>query len=268
MPAGEPMKYSPGDFQKIISYLDQKRSEINVVTISQLYSAEIIQNESPKEDIGQKIVWEDQFDTAQLDSKSWNVISRPPSANNELQTYTKENVITENGYLNILSTQPEDGQYYSGAVSTENKRLFLYGKIEVRAKLCSGKGIFPAIWMIPQSGDSFPEIDILEYRGHERNVIWHVYHFFEANQKERDYYLLKKNFNFDEDYHIYGLEWTKDRLIWSVDGVDTYSANKNVPSVKMFLYINTAIGGDWPGNPDRSTKFPTTMLIDYVKYSR
>ncbi len=265
-PADGPTKYSKDKFEKIIGCLDEKRSDIRVVTISEILDADIIKDFSPQtygqSEYGLKLVFEDGFDGA-LDNGVWNIVEAEPFKNNELQTYTKSAVSVKDGILNITSGREAKG-YISGAVTTENKQLFQYGRIEIRAKLPSGKGIFPAFWLLPQSGDSYPEIDIIEYLGDEPDSVWHVMHYKKGGKYSFEYDSAKSGF--DQDFHVFAVEWAKDGLKWFVDGALTYSVSENIPSGKMYLYLNTAIGGDWPGNPGADTQFPQTMLIDYVKY--
>lgn len=271
-PADVFTKYDIQDFKKITDYLYQKRSEIDVVTLSELLDTDqVLKTELAKMDIptqpgrsGWSLAWECNFNDAQLDETDWNIINKEPFANGELQTYRTENVKVGDGCLQLVSSLEND-TYYSGAVTTENKRLFLYGRIEIKAKLPSGQGIFPAFWMLPQSGDSFPEIDIIEYLGNDPNHIWHVYHYLGPQGQDRFFTSIEGK-NFSGDFHIFTLQWSEECLTWMIDGVETYSVTSEIPNQKMFLYLNTAVGGDWPGNPDSSTIFPVTMIIDYIKY--
>lgn len=266
---GNQQVYGKENFKKIIDYLYEKQSGISVVTLSEALGADIIhpsaERETETDDKGRKLVWEEDF-TGGLDSSVWNCIDAAPFKNNELQTYKPGNVKTQNGMLNITSAK-ENGGYFSGAVTTENKRLFQYGRVEIRAKLPSGKGIFPALWMLPQSGSDYPEIDIIEYLGDKPGSIWHVMHY-EKNGKKQKYSAETKGAAFDDGFHVYALDWSQSQITWLIDGAETYSVSGYVPSDKMYLYINTAIGGDWPGSPDSTTQFPQTMLIDYIKYYR
>lgn len=266
-PSDESTKYSRENFKKIIDYLDQKRSEVSVVTLSEILDGEVIKTTGQaalKADTkpGQ-LIFEDEF-KAPLDAAAWNIIEAEPFKNNELQTYTKSAVTVEDGMLKITSGKEGKG-YTSGAVTTENKQLFRYGRIEIRAKLPSGKGMFPAFWLLPQSGELYPEIDIIEFLGDDPDSIWHVMHYEKGGEK-RKYSRKYQGESFDSGFHIFSLEWTEKSLKWFIDGVETYSVKDNIPSGKMFLYINTAVGGDWPGSPGESTEFPQTMLIDYIKY--
>lgn len=269
-PADTPYKYDVQNFNNIIEYLYENRLKIEVVTLSQIFDIDNIIQENDVVSQNQvkgewELIWEDNFDFESLNESNWNIISAEPFKNNELQIYSKDNISIEDGLL-ILNSEIIDNQYLSGAITTENKKIFKYGKLEIRAKLPVGKGIFPAFWMLPQSGDSLPEIDIMEFLGNHPNKVWHVMHFENDDKKNDRYYKVITGQNFSEDYHIFTLEWSADSLKWFIDGIETYSIDKDIPSEKMYLYINTAIGGNWPGTPDSTTEFPQTLLIDYVKY--
>lgn len=267
--ADKPTKCSPENFKEIMDCLDKKRGEISVVTLSEVLDADIIEKSgapAPKSDAkGRELIFEEEFNTA-LDGDSWNIVEAEPFKNSELQTYTQDAVSVRDGMLTITSDKQKGG-YTSGAVTTENKQLFQYGTIEIRAKLPSGQGIFPAFWLLPQSGSQYPEIDIMELLGHEPDSAWHVMHY-EKNGKKRKYSSEYKGEPFDEGFHVFALQWTEHSVKWFIDGEETYSVSENIPSEKMFLYLNTAVGGDWPGNPDGTTRFPQTMQIDYIRYYR
>lgn len=266
-PADVSTKYSIEGFKEIVDYLDLKKTQIKCATISEIMEADIIirPNEAVPDKPGEwSLAWEDQFDGAAPDQGIWNIVSAQPFANNELQTYAPENVGTADGNLVITSTKGDT--YFSGAVTTDNKKLMQYGKLEIRAKLPSGKGIFPAFWLKPASGGILPEIDIIEFLGHEPDTVWHVFHYNDEKGAKQSASHKFKGGDLTKDYHVFGLEWTEQSIKWFVDGVETFSVENNSPSNKLYLYINTAIGGNWPSNPDSSTEFPQAMYIDYVKY--
>lgn len=222
-------------------------------------------NEHPISYTHWEMVWEDNFDDSILNTTKWNVVDWAAEKNNELEYYTPNNISLSNGNLCIISKKMDyNGRAYtSGAVETKDKFYFLYGKVEIRAILPIGKGIFPAFWMLPQEDISLPEIDIMEMIGNEPSEIWMVYHWLENGFYQRSY-TSHSGPNYSEGYHIFSIEWSPDKLVWLIDDIERFSTHHS-PNQPMFLYMNTAIGGDWPGAPDETTFSPQALLVDYVR---
>ncbi len=235
---------------------------------------------------GWDLIFQDEFSGAEVNTDKWNIEDVPSPRNNELQWYKPDDVYIEDGNLVLRSqerdfTYTSEGQertlnYTSGSVTTLGKFHMLYGKAEVRAKLPTGRGIWPAIWL--NSANSWPpEFDILEVLGHEPNVLHTNNHWGlwpDNGQAGADYTGL---IDYSEDYHVYGFEWDPGAIRWYLDGemIRTYTNDgklyKNgkafdaIGNTQMYLYLNTAVGGDWPGDPDETTVFPQYYLIDYVR---
>jgi beta-glucanase (GH16 family) len=224
---------------------------------------------------GWNLVWQDEFDGPSIDSSKWRVEDLHLNKNSELQYYTPQDVYIENGKL-VLRSQArsfwgydDNGawrhfDYTSGLVETKNLFATKYGRIEVRAKLPGTQGIWPAHWMMSPGGQWPPEIDIMEIVGHETNRIWMSHHWgvwpsvqtFTQNWAGPD---------FTQDFHTFAIEWWPDRITWFVDGVARAAHMSNIPQEPLYIILNTAVGGSWPGNPDGTTVFPQYHFIDYVR---
>jgi beta-glucanase (GH16 family) len=211
--------------------------------------------------------------------------------NGELEYYTgnPENVSTDGqGNLAITARKLEAGstlrcadgpcQYTSARLITWGRQEAEHGRIEARLKLPQGQGLWPAFWMLgsnlaqagwPQSG----EIDIVENIGREPKTAHGTLHgpgYSGGNGLGSGHDLPV---NLADDFHVYAIEWTPERIRWFVDDVNFFSASPaDLPSGKPWVYnqpffviLNVAVGGAWPGNPDDSTRFPQTMLVDYVR---
>lgn len=162
--------------------------------------------------------------------------------------------------------------YYSAMISTEKSYNGLYGYYETRLRMPKGLGLWPAIWMVPSDGrDHLPEIDVLEVLGHQPSVIYQYAHPDGGDDKTQ--YLYGGSIQVDmvdtsNDFHTYGLEWTPEYIAWFVDGQETQRV-KNFAFEPHYYIINLAVGGYWPGYPDKSTAFPASVDIDYVRiYSK
>lgn len=213
--------------------------------------------------------WSDEF-TNETSLKNWNLQDWPSEKNNELQYYSPENIKLLNGYLIIESKKEKykGRNYTSGAINTENKFEFKYGRVEIRAKIPNGSGIFPAFWLVNSNNNNWlPEIDIMENLGQKPNELYFVVHWENKNGvKMRDYFhYISDNTDFSSSYHKYGIIWDNNKILWTIDNVVLFETKKYIPNQPLFIYLNTAIGGDWPGNPDFNESFPKEMKIDYIR---
>ena len=239
---------------------------------------------------GWNIVWQDEFDRDSLDLTKWSrEIGGHGWGNNELQFYTDSdsNSYVENGNLILKAQVVPQGigsskglRYYSSArLRTYGKGDWKYGRIEVKAKVASGQGIWPAIWMLPTDWlfggwPSSGEIDIMEHVGYDLGVVHGSVHTEAYNHKiNTQRSSARKIANVDTEFHVYSIIWDKDKISFFIDDVqyflfenDQQGNYKTWPFDQRFhLLINIAVGGDWPGNPDNSTNFPRKMLVDYVR---
>jgi beta-glucanase (GH16 family) len=204
--------------------------------------------------------------------------------NNELQYYTDspDNVVVQNGYLIITAKQEALGgaSYTSARLKTQNLFEQKYGRFEARIKLPLGQGLWPAFWMLgsnidevvwPQCG----EIDIMEYLGNNPTQILGTLHgpgFSGGESISKKYSLI--NSRFDNEFHVFGVEWTENYINWYVDDVLYNQITKKqvqdqggewVFDNSFFMILNMAVGGNLPGSPNSSTTFPQRMLVDYVR---
>lgn len=210
------------------------------------------------------MVWNDEFDGSALDQTKWNIINEPSPRNNELHYYTPDDVYLEDGLLKLRSQKREykGSHYTSGGVTSEGKFHFQYGKVEIRAKLPRGQGIWPAHWAPPIDNAPY-EIDITEMLGHEPNKIYLTSHWLGENKKQ--FSKAYKGPDYSQDFHTFSIEWEPGKIRWLIDGIERHSITEYVQDSPSFLFLNTAVGGNWPGNPDHTTVFPQYHEIDYVR---
>ncbi|MEX0662445.1 MAG: glycoside hydrolase family 16 protein [Balneolaceae bacterium] len=237
-----------------------------------------------------ELIWSDEFDSDELDQEKWSYQFGTGEeqgltgwGNNELQYYTdhQENVFLEDGQLHIVAFQEdyEEMEYTSARIRTIDKGDWQHGKIEVRAKLPQGQGIWPAIWMLPTEEvyGGWPksgEIDIMEAVGHEPEIIHGTVHYgtdWPDNEYTGTPFSLENGI-FADNFHTFSIEWEEDQIIWFVDGNEFYSVTPDdlephpYPFNEEFhLILNLAVGGNWPGNPDETTEFPQSIVVDYVR---
>lgn len=232
-----------------------------------------------------QLVWSDEFNYEGLpDTERWGYdVGGHGWGNQELQYYTEnrqENARVENGKLIIEARKEtyQNNQYTSARLVTRNKGDWLYGRIEVKAKLPSGKGTWPAIWMLPTdwSYGGWPdsgEIDIMEHVGYDATTIFGTVHTEAFNHSIGTQKGGEITVNDCETaYHVYAIEWTEDKIDFYVDDSKYYSFSnlggyEKWPFDKRFhLILNIAVGGTWGGaqGVDPSV-FPQKMYIDYVR---
>jgi len=235
---------------------------------------------------GYTLLWSDEFSGSSLNTADWNYETGNGSGgwgNNELEYYTNspKNVFVSNGNL-IIEARKESiaGFNYSSArLTTQNKKSFTYGRIDIRAKLPKGKGIWPALWMLgsnintvswPASG----EIDIMELLGHEPAKTYGTLHYGASSNthgSKGSSYTLPTGTFYDR-FHVFSMEWKQDQIKLFVDDNLFFTLNKadvgsspypfNAP---FFFIFNVAVGGNWPGSPDATTTYPQRMIVDYVR---
>lgn len=226
-----------------------------------------------------ELVWSDEFNGNYLDTNTWNYEIGTGSwgwGNNEQQYYTDRNIKVSNGTMKITAKREDYGgmKYTSSRITTKNKKNFKYGKIEARIKMPKFKGVWPAFWMLGANQDSvgWPkcgEIDIVEAINDE-NLVYGTLHWFNDpgnNNADSGSSVAVAD---RTEYHVYGVEWTADKLRWYVDGkvyrtMDVSNDSFSEVRKEYFVIFNMAIGGQWPGYDIDETAFPATMEVDWVR---
>jgi len=232
---------------------------------------------------GWTLAWADEFNGSALDTSKWNIeVNGNGGGNNELQYYTAraENIRVTGGEL-VIEARKEaymGKQYTSGRITTQNKLSWQYGRMESRMKIPTGKGTWPAFWMLGNSISSvgWPasgEIDIMEHINSEA-LVHGTIHWSDTNNNYANYGGPSANLDFSQ-YHVYAVEWDASAIRWYVDGNKYHEVNiaggingTSEFHSPFFLLFNLAVGGNWPGNPDASTVFPNRMQVDYVRVYR
>lgn len=232
--------------------------------------------------ISSGIVWSDEFNyTGSPDSSKWGYdIGRGDNGwgNGESQYYTSRssNVVVEGGFLKITAKKEsyEGANYTSTRMLTQGKFDFKYGKIEVRAKLPIGEGTWPAIWMLGSNIQTvgWPacgEVDIMEHWGHNHGSIQSALHTPSSYGSTQNHG-AQNLADVSTEFHVYSLEWTSEKMIFAVDGVEHYTYNPSIKNsstwpfdAKQFIILNVAMGGSWFSIDPNFTS--SSMLVDYVR---
>ncbi|WP_304156342.1 family 16 glycosylhydrolase [Mesonia mobilis] len=231
---------------------------------------------SPLETQFNELLWEDEFDQgSEPNSQYWNYeIGNGNNGwgNGEEQYYTDENAVVQDDMLTInLIKEPTSGfEYSSSRITTQNKFEFTYGRVEVRAKLPEGGGVWPAIWMLGAADIPWPdrgEIDIMEFNGNEPDLVSSALHFpgnF-AGDAVSEQTLIE---NPSTEFHDYTLEWREDKIMFALDGI-VYHEFTNTPDTPyhdpFFMILNVAMGGIFVNYETDPNFQQSEMQIDYVR---
>lgn len=231
-------------------------------------------------------IWADEFNGNNLDTTKWNyqIGDGCPNlcgwGNNELQYYKQENTSLQNGCLIIEAKEEIEGNsnYTSSRINTQNKFSFNYGRVDIRAALPVGQGIWPALWMLgdnivtegwPQCG----EIDIMEMIGGsgQENTVHGTTHWwdngFSANYGGSN---TLSNGIFNDEFHVFSIVWDSQFITWYLDDVQFHTIDITPPLLDelqgdFHFLFNIAVGGNWPGNPDGTTFFSQYLIVDYIR---
>ena len=238
------------------------------------------------------LVWADEFDGpagSAPDPAKWTYdLGHGQSGwgNNELEEYTKspENVALDGeGHLVIHALKDSTGRYTSARLKTQGLFEVRHGRIEARMKLPYGQGIWPAFWMLgadigtagwPRCG----EIDIMENIGKEPSIVHATVHGpgYSGAQGIGAPATMANGARVADDFHVFGVEWTENDLEFFMDGTRYHKVTPaSLPAGAAWVYehpffilINLAVGGNWPGNPDATTVFPQSLVVDWVRVTR
>lgn len=233
---------------------------------------------------GKTLVWSDEFTSNTINTSNWAFETGASGwGNSELENYTSrsQNAFQSKGNL-IIEARKENynGSLYTSArMITKGRKVFTFGRIDIRAKVPTGKGIWPAIWMLGNNIDqvSWPacgEMDIMELLGQEPNKLYGTLHWGATTQlhQSKGTSTVLSTGSYDQQFHVYSLVWVKDQVQILVDDVvyNTIPASATAGSTNpfnsdFFFILNVAVGGTWPGSPDGTTVFPQRMAVDYVR---
>ena len=239
---------------------------------------------------GWKLVWNDEFESSSINKDKWSFEEGGHGwGNNELQYYSDSDstAFIRNGKLVLRADIVPQGigasdnlRYFSSArLRTFGKGDWRYGRVEIKAKVALGQGIWPAIWMLPTDWmyGGWPEsgeIDIMEHVGYDPGHIHGSVHTESYNHKINTQRGGSRRLNnIETAFYVYAIEWFEDRIDFYVDDEKYFSfqndENNNFKTwpfnQRFHLLLNVAVGGDWPGRPDQTTIFPSEMEIDYVR---
>lgn len=224
----------------------------------------------------QTLVFSERFDGGpELDDDKWlpcypwwNGEGCEHLVNEELQWYVPEQNVIKNGMLRMTAKpervlgETEDGEphwfdYVSGMVTTAERFEFTYGYVEVEARTPAGQGLWPALWLLTAPCCA-PEIDIMENLGHQPRKMYFTYHHTYKDPVGTAVRGVSRG------WHTYAIDWRPGSVTWYLDGEEVFRTDR-APKKPMYLLMNLAVGGEWPGDPDETTEFPARFDVRSVK---
>lgn len=223
---------------------------------------------------GWSLIWDSEFSGGALDTTQWQPVnSAVPKTVGCCTQYANQawgprNVTVKNGSLHLITTNQPSGAYpyTSGAVNTIGKFSFTYGRVDIRAKLSTTEGLWPAAWLLPVSstrlGRSEYEIDVIEAWGSQPTTVHFFFHWPGDQQG-----CIANGPNYALGYHVYTLIWTSKLIEWQVDGATRCLATNGIPQMPMYLILSAAVDGSLE-RTNGSTILPQSFDIDYVRVWR
>jgi beta-glucanase (GH16 family) len=271
---------------KVVAKNDSKKTEEseNEITVTVVPQIPATGYSTPQTYDGMTLVWSDEFDGSTINEADWTFETGGNGwGNNELEFYRRENAEIYQGSLMITAKKESfsASQYTSARMVTKDKQTFKYGRVDIRAALPKGQGIWPALWMLgnnigevgwPKCG----EIDIMEMvggSGNKNKTVYGTLHWESGGQRvctcDKPGYTLPSGI-FNDEFHVFSIVWNSSNITWYVDDVQfnqisVTPADLNEFHEQFFFIFNLAVGGNWPGSPDATTKFPQRMFVDYVR---
>ena len=231
---------------------------------------------------GMDLIWQDEFSGEAIDPNFWTFEIGTGVwgwGNNELQYYRKENAQIVEDHL-VITAKKESfngSSYTSTRMITKDKFDFKYGRVDIRAALPFGQGMWPALWMLGSNFSSvgWPacgEIDIMELIGHQPNRVYGTAHWSATNGDHASYggNTALSSGIFNDEFHVFSIIWNETGIRWLLDDVEYHVINTTPSDLSefhnnFFFIFNVAVGGNWPGSPNSSTEFPQHMIVDYVR---
>ena len=231
---------------------------------------------------GMTLVWNDEFDGPSINSNNWTFEIGTGNwgwGNNELQNYQEDNTSIIDGNLVIEARRQslDNSNYTSSRLITRGKQSFQYGRVDIRAVMPEGQGIWPALWMLGSNHlqvgwPTCGEIDIMEMIGGgdgRDNVLRGTAHWDQGGHVSYGQGYTNES-NLSEEYHVYSIVWDEENIRWYFDDInfntmDITPAELSAFHNNFYFIMNVAVGGQWPGSPDNTTLFPQWMIVDYIR---
>jgi len=237
---------------------------------------------TPNSYTGYTLAWSDEFDGTQLNTSDWNYETGGSGWGNQESQYYRsgtKNAEVAQGYLRITAKEETylGAPFTSARLTTQGKQSFKYGRIDIRAKLPYGSGLWPALWMLGDNISSvgWPacgELDIMELIGGDgyNDQTVHGTGHWRNNGQQASYGSTSSltSGKYADEFHVFSVVWNQNSIKWYRDNILFSTLNTSSISAfqeQFFFILNIAVEGDWPGPVSQATVFPQYMLVDYIR---
>lgn len=211
-----------------------------------------------------KLTFNDEFDGTSVDWTRWEDGGKNwgSGGNGEEQAYLPEKCSVSHGLLQMRAdpTPGKRKKYSSCMLNTMNTFQQTYGYFAFRGKLIQGQGFWPAFWLYETATAGPPEIDVMENLGNDTTTYYMTYHA-DTGVQQYAYHGL----NLAAAFHTYAVKWVPGSITFYLDDKPQFVVTGNVYTHSMFILLDLAVGGNWPGSPNASTHFPGIFDVDYVR---
>jgi hypothetical protein len=201
-------------------------------------------------------LFDDEFATPSS-LRPWNTVVGRWRAAGQLERYARGSLAVQHGALVLTAARAGSG-FVSGRIDTASECQFTYGRVEARINTPSGRGLWPAFWLV--DSHDVNEIDVVEALGQKPYWVFGSVHTPAGNGTNRAISAR----GYADHYHVYGVIWTPETITFTVD-YRPYAVSRNTVHSPLYMVLNLAVGGFWPGSPDANTRFPGRMYVDWVR---
>lgn len=211
-----------------------------------------------------QLTWNDEFNASAIDTTQWSLAADWCCGQG---TNLSQNSYLTGGCLELETNQSSNGGYTSAWVDTQGKFDFRRGYIEIRARLPTGQGLWPGLWLDEEQTGSTPyaEFDILELLGNDPTTIYETNHLWPAGIQVHQ--CVFTGTDFSGAFHVFGFQIQASQITWYVDGAETCTSTQGINTNPVYIMFDNSVGGvgSWPGAPNANTVFPSYLDIDYVR---
>lgn len=217
----------------------------------------------PAIDSSWKLTFDDEFNGTEINWNTWEDGGQNwgSGGGGEEQAYLASECSVSDGVLRLRAdnTSAQGKSYSSCMLDTMDTFQQTYGYFECRAKIPQGQGFWPAFWLYNEQHTIY-EIDVMENLGNDSSMYYMTYHS-PSGDPQKAYHGM----NLATNYHTYAVKWTPNAITYYLDNTPLFTVTDNIYHGPMFIFVNFAVGGDWPGSPDQSTVFPGYFDVDYIR---